>query len=840
MVMICDKPYPTESNYNSHFDTFGFPLSDFQKYAIEAIVEGHHVLVACPTGSGKTLPAEFAINFFTSKGKKLIYTSPIKALSNQKYYEFTQKFPGISIGLMTGDIKVNPNADVIIMTTEILMNYLFNTMDSSSSSTTLQFQIDLTNELGCVVFDEVHYINDQHRGATWEQTILMLPRHVQMVMLSATIDSPERFAKWCERGDDSDKKVYLAHTNHRIVPLTHYGFLTTNESIFKGMKDKVLEKDIRDTTNRLITIQTATGAFQESNIKKIEKMVDIFKKRNVFMKRKSVLNNLTHFLKTKDMLPAIAFVFSRKNVELCAQEVDTILLEDDSKIPYTVRRESEQIIRRLPNFKEYLELPEYQTLVALLEKGIGIHHSGMIPVLREIVELFISKKYIKLLFATESFSIGLDCPIKTAVFTGIRKFDGLQDRFLLSHEYTQMAGRAGRRGIDTIGNVIHCNNLFKMPTVNEYKAILSGKPQELVSKFHISFQLVLNLMKQGSGSKNEFIQFMEKSMIQDEIHKETQKREKELLFIGDQIVIKQGIIDNLKTPLEQLKSYKTLEEETHHLSGNKRKWLEREMKSIQEEYHSFDKDLVLYNEFIELNGNYKNIKNDFNYIHDFIHVQIIMIIDVLTEKGFIKDDNEVCREPEEIMTTKSWKLNDLGIIASNINEINGLIVALFLKKWNFLENFSVLQIIGLLSCFTDIRVPDDLSMSLPTTKDAFLKEKIGEVSELFEEFYELERQRDIHSGIDYETPLNFNVTDEIMEWCGIDNENDCKFFIQTKLKEKEISVGEFTKAILKISVIVKELEGICELTGEVAFQHKLSQIDAMILKYITVCQSLYV
>ena len=131
-------------------------------------------------------------------------------------------------------------------------------------------------------------------------------------------------------------------------------------------------------------------------------------------------------------------------------------------------------------------------------------------------------------------------------------------------------------------------------------------------------------------------------------------------------------------------------------------------------------------------------------------------------------------------------------------------------------------------------------MSLPTTKDAFLKEKIGEVSELFEEFYELERQRDIHSGIDYETPLNFNVTDEIMEWCGIDNENDCKFFIQTKLKEKEISVGEFTKAILKISVIVKELEGICELTGEVAFQHKLSQIDAMILKYITVCQSLYV
>ena len=180
---------------------YPYPLSDFQKYAIEAIVEGQHVLVTAHTGSGKTLPAEFAIQHFTKLGKKVIYTSPIKALSNQKYYEFTKKFQTISFGLFTGDIKTNPDADVLIMTTEILMNYLFtSTINTQSSETNhaLQFQIDIQNDLACVVFDEVHYINDAERGSVWEQSILMLPPQVQLIMLSATIDLPEEFASWIE------------------------------------------------------------------------------------------------------------------------------------------------------------------------------------------------------------------------------------------------------------------------------------------------------------------------------------------------------------------------------------------------------------------------------------------------------------------------------------------------------------------------------------------------------------------------------------------------------------------------------------------------------------------
>ena len=190
-----------------------------------------------------------------------------------------------------------------------------------------------------------------------------------------------------------------------------------------------------------------------------------------------------------EMLPALCFVLSRKQLEICAKEITFPLLEFDSKVSYTIRYECEQIIRKLPNYQEYLDLPEYQTMVSLLEKGIAIHHSGVMPVLKEMVEILYGKGYIKLLFATETFSIGVNMPTKTVVFTDITKYDGNTQRILYSHEYTQMAGRAGRRGIDTVGNVIHLTNLFRSNIFDNlsYKNMMSGKPQTLISKFKISF-----------------------------------------------------------------------------------------------------------------------------------------------------------------------------------------------------------------------------------------------------------------------------------------------------------------------------------------------------------------
>jgi superfamily II RNA helicase len=290
--------------------------------------------------------------------------------------------------------------------------------------------MDFQNELACVVMDEVHYINDMDRGRVWEESIMMLPLHVQLVMLSATIDTPEKFAGWVEsRG--GDKTVYLASTNHRVVPLTHYSFITTNNGIFKAIRDKELEKQIRDVINKPFVIQSSKGEFNEAHYHKMTKMLKLFSDKNVFIKRQHILNNVCKYMVDNEMLPALCFVLSRKQLEICAKEITTILLEDDSKIPYLIKRECDQILRKLPNFMEYLDLPEYIELTGLLEKGVGIHHAGMMPVLREMVELLFSKGYIKVLFCTETLSIGINMPVKTTIFTDVKKFDGKENRMIL-------------------------------------------------------------------------------------------------------------------------------------------------------------------------------------------------------------------------------------------------------------------------------------------------------------------------------------------------------------------------------------------------------------------------
>ena len=227
MVLICKTAFTEEDLYNKAYFTKYFnnlALSDFQKWAIKSIVDGDNVLITAHTGSGKTLPAEFAIQHLISKGKKVIYTTPIKALSNQKLFDFRRKFPTISFGILTGDCKDNPEADVLIMTTEILRNTLFNKKineeGKNETKAPLMFEMDFNTELGAVIFDEVHYINDPERGSVWEQSILMTPPQVQLVMLSATIDKPEVFASWIETEKNNqaiqatipEKKMYLTPT----------------------------------------------------------------------------------------------------------------------------------------------------------------------------------------------------------------------------------------------------------------------------------------------------------------------------------------------------------------------------------------------------------------------------------------------------------------------------------------------------------------------------------------------------------------------------------------------------------------------------------------------------
>jgi antiviral helicase SKI2 len=251
-----------------------------------------------------------------------------------------------------------------------------------------------------------------------------------------------------------------------MVPLTHYSYIPYLESVPKIVKDKSSAAFLRDHTSRLVCVQTASNVFQPAAYKDTMATLDLYEKHAIRVGPKHTLNQLATFMKGKEdpdiddcLLPAIVFVLSRKQVERYAEEISASLWPFDAKEPYTIAHECEQMIRKFPNWREYVELPEYQTLVRNLEKGVATHHSGMIPVLREIVEIMISKKCVKMLFATESFAIGLDCPIRTAIFISLQKYTQKGLRYLHAHEYTQMAGRAGRRGIDTVGHIIHLNNI---------------------------------------------------------------------------------------------------------------------------------------------------------------------------------------------------------------------------------------------------------------------------------------------------------------------------------------------------------------------------------------------
>ena len=262
-------------------------------------------------------------------------------------------------------------------------------------------------------------------------------------MLSATIEKPEIFANWINeeknKNNDLNKSLYLIPTNHRVVPLNHYGWISLQDSVIKASKGTEMEYKFKEICNKPIQLASSGGLFNEPNYHKIVKMNNYLWKNKITIKRNFVLNSLVNYLKQHEMLPAICFVFSRKNVENFAEEISTNLFEEDEKTSSIIEDECKKIIMsKISNYKDYLLLDEYITIIKLLKKGIAIHHAGILPLFREMVEMLFEKKYIKLLFATETFAVGINMPTKTVIFTSLTKFSGNEMRYLLPHEYTQM------------------------------------------------------------------------------------------------------------------------------------------------------------------------------------------------------------------------------------------------------------------------------------------------------------------------------------------------------------------------------------------------------------------
>ncbi|CAH8497985.1 unnamed protein product [Dicrocoelium dendriticum] len=448
------KPITKDSRQPAR--TYPFTLDAFQQQALTCIDNNQSVMISAHTSAGKTVVAEYAIATALREKQRVIYTTPIKALSNQKYREFYEAFP--EVGLLTGDATINPNASVLIMTTEILQSMLYK-------------GASMMREVGWVVFDEIHYMRDPERGVVWEETLVLLPDSVRYVFLSATIPNARQFAEWIAHLHH--QPCHVVTSENRPVPLRHYLYPVGSEGLFLVLDEG---KYLEDNFTR------GMRSFGSGNMDK----------RRVASNKRSEDNvvQIVRLLKHRSLEPIIVFSFSKKECEIYALQL--------AKFDFTTDAEKKVVDEVFRNAIDGLSaedraLPQVESVLPLLRRGVGIHHGGLLPLLKETVEILFGENLIKCLFATETFAMGLNMPARTVLFTSARKFDGKSYRWISSGEYIQMSGRAGRRGKDDSGTVI----LMVDETMNEdaAKQIMMGPPPPLNSAFHLTNNMLLNLLR---------------------------------------------------------------------------------------------------------------------------------------------------------------------------------------------------------------------------------------------------------------------------------------------------------------------------------------------------------
>ncbi len=432
----------------------GLQLDRFQEEAIAAINQGTSVIVTAPTGAGKTVIAEYAVEKCLEENRRVIYTAPIKALSNQKYRDFFTEY-GDKIGIVTGDVVLNPHAQVLLMTTEIFRNTIFD-------------DIERLQDVSYVIFDEIHYINDIERGTVWEESLIFAPQHIKFVCLSATIPNINPFADWMQSVRDVEIKV--VEELKRPVPLEHhlyfkdYGVGTT--------------KHIRALRNRAQQDARKRGYDQRKN-RRVKALPSDF-----------IETRLIPHLQLEKRLPCLYFCFSRKGCEGNASA-----LAFGAQLQLLTERQRTEILKQFDELCVLFDIVEEKHIAKfrkLLSRGIAYHHAGMLPTLKEVVERLFTSGLIQLLFTTETFAVGINMPACTVVFDSLEKYDGIGFRYLKAREYHQMAGRAGRRGIDTIGYV-YSQIIPAYADEREIKSVVTDKVEAIESQFNLSYSSILNL-----------------------------------------------------------------------------------------------------------------------------------------------------------------------------------------------------------------------------------------------------------------------------------------------------------------------------------------------------------
>lgn len=489
---------------------FSFELDRFQHDAIDSLNAGHSVVVCAPTGSGKTLIGEYAIYRAMARGKRVFYTTPLKALSNQKLRDFRSEFGFDSVGLLTGDVSINRDAPILVMTTEIFRNMLYGTPIGQVGTSLIDVE--------AVVLDECHYMNDRQRGTVWEESIIYCPESIQIVALSATVDNSDQLTDWLNQVHGPTDLIY---SDFRPVPLDyHFG---NSKGFFP-----LLNEDKSELNHRLIKRKRKRGD----------------RSKQIARQESPGISEVLEHLRARDMLPAIYFIFSRRGCDRAVAEVGDLWLVDGDEAQ-RLRPQIDDFLTRNPDAGRAGH-------VGPLYRGVAAHHAGILPAWKGLVEELFQQGLIKVVFATETLAAGINMPARTTVISTLSKRTDSGHRLLNASEFLQMAGRAGRRGMDEVGHVVALQTPFEGAKEGGYLA--TSNPDPLVSQFSPSYGMVLNLLQ--THTLEEAKELIERSFGQYLANLHLQPQYKQISEIKQQLTDVHSKIANVSD--EEVAQYEKL------------------------------------------------------------------------------------------------------------------------------------------------------------------------------------------------------------------------------------------------------------------------------------------
>ena len=777
MLNICDinKAPEVETSY-------AFPLDPFQKHAIKAIQNRENVLVTAKTGSGKTLVGEYQIEHSLKRGGRVFYTTPIKSLSNQKFHDLKELYGSNRVGIMTGDVKFMPQADVVVMTTEILRNLLFK-IGSSTEGVGATASLSLDG-VDAIVFDEVHYFNNPERGKVWEECLILLPPSIRLVLLSATIDSPDVFAQWI--GEMKQVPMHLISTQYRVVPLEHRvlkNLVMDEKDVFhREAYTSYLRylKNVDDATRKHADAVKARAADDPSVVREM--------RSDSFLHQ---MNNMVDMLRVEEKLPAMFFVFSRKMCEQYAAKITDPLV--DSSGGAAIQNIVRFHLHRYPGLDT---LPQYHTLMNLLVKGIAFHHSGMLPILKEIVEVLFSRGLLKLLFATETFAVGINMPTKTVVFTSYRKYDDSVEglRMLRTDEYIQMAGRAGRRGKDTRGFVYYLPDR-KPETLEDVHAMMTGRQQSLESRMDFHYDFLLKCLQSGTTG---WLSLVKKSYWYVQRQMEIESKTAELEAINTQY----AGLDLVE--FEKRDVFETTIKMTQNA----------ERKKAQQGLDSWKNKHV----GPRWEAGWRDYK-------EFKKTQAHMVL--LREKLAVlqKVDVPFLANLQRLGYADGETLTEMGVLASEINEGNPLVMSTMFTRGFGLPRA---ELVALLSCFVEGEKTEEAitvsSLRVPET----LRNALLAVHTIAQDLYAHENPK---SQPEYWAIHNY-WPEIVYHWMRGEE-------MGILCAQYELYEGNFMKAILKTANIVDEWVTLATICKNLEVLETLRDIRVDLVRGLVIPDSLY-